>query len=223
MGVKIDQPIVLASSRSVQQIEVNPLSSTQSMSQLQSNIRVARLQKHIAMFMTVVSNLLPSNRFRDWLCDHAAFADRGYTLSVLTGGDGSSDDTIDSVCGVPVVRFACLSLTHAAQYNSEEPEHTFNSDDDIITALRSYLQSSGVDVVIATNTFGDPQTSLLLNVIHQLRTTTPLTGPLVLMDLPNLGIPKDWNDKVDGFIAPSRATGLHTATVTHGELPLKLP
>ena len=176
-------------------------------------------QRHVILFMTDTSHLLPSNRFRDWLCDHAAFADRGYTLSVLTGGDGSSDDTIDSVCGVPVVRFACLSLTHAAQYNSEEPEHIFTSDDDSIAVLRSYLQSSSIDVVIATNTFGDPQTSLLLNVISSMRTVTTKqrTAPLVLMDLPNLLVPHAWCETIDGYIAPSRATGLHPATIDQGE------
>ena len=40
--------------------------------------------------------------------------------------------------------------------------------------------------------------------------------PLVVMDLPNLGIPKNWRGLQDAFVAPSKATGLHHLTLKYG-------
>jgi hypothetical protein len=100
-----------------------------------------------------------------------------------------------------------------------------------MTPLAQYL-SQRVDALLVINTYGDTQTSLLLDIVHAMRSTqqmssedrAPILGtaatvwhpPKVIMDLPNLGLPEKWHGKVDGFVPPSRAAGLHRLTTMHG-------
>ena len=104
--------------------------------------------------------------------------------------------------------------------------------------LKDFL-SRKVDVLMVTNTYGDTQTSLLLNTVHELRNdlcggvadstinnintvgdnvgkARQVRYPSVIMDLPNLGIPINWCGQLDGFVAPSKATGLHFLTLREG-------
>jgi hypothetical protein len=39
--------------------------------------------------------------------------------------------------------------------------------------------------------------------------------PFTIMDMPNIGVRKEWYYHIDGFIAPSRAVGLHLETTSH--------
>lgn len=45
-------------------------------------------RKKVAFFMTTVSGIPPSDRYRDWLCEHAVFLEHGYELAIITGDDG---------------------------------------------------------------------------------------------------------------------------------------
>lgn len=120
--------------------------------------------------------------------------------------------------------FPCLAEDRASTLSTEDLGLLLK--DPSIAALVHYL--SRQDALLVVNTFGDPQTSLLLDVVQALREAqtatetiagaTPWHSPLVIMDLPNIGLPDKWHGKVDGFIAPSRAVALHPATVRHGEL-----
>jgi hypothetical protein len=99
--------------------------------------------------------------------------------------------------------------------------------------LARYL-SQRVDALLVINTYGDTQTSLLLDIVHAMRSTQQMScedsaailgtaatvwhPPKVIMDLPNLGLPEKWHGKVDGFVPPSRAAGLHRLTTMHGML-----
>jgi hypothetical protein len=101
-----------------------------------------------------------------------------------------------------------------------------------LTALLAQYLSQRVDALLVINTYGDTQTSLLLDIVHAMRSTqqmssedsAPILGtaatvwhpPKVIMDLPNLGLPEKWHGKVDGFVPPSRAAGLHRLTTMHG-------
>lgn len=92
-------------------------------------------------------------------------------------------------------------------------------------ALAQHL-SQRVDAIMVANTYGDAKTSLLLDLIRAMRAEASVVQgsgatlwhpPRVIMDLPNLGLPEEWKGKVDGFVAPSRAVGLHTFTLVHGQ------
>jgi hypothetical protein len=84
-----------------------------------------------------------------------------------------------------------------------------------------------LDALLVINTYGDAQSSVMLNIVHALHTSpqerlpapfTKCTPPIVVMDLPNLVVPYKWRDRVDAYIAPSRAVGLHTETVALGKM-----
>ena len=126
--------------------------------------------------------------------------------------------------------FACLREQEVADFSlSGRPAGLLTEPS--VLPLAQYL-SQQVDALLVINTFGDAQSSLLLEVSHQLallhgqgegvQEEHGLGGPkdwhapFVIMDLPNLGVPKEWHHHVDGFIAPSRAVGLHLETTSHG-------
>lgn len=44
--------------------------------------------KRVALFMASVLNVPPSDRYKDWLCEHIAFAKHGYELSIITADNG---------------------------------------------------------------------------------------------------------------------------------------
>ena len=144
------------------------------------------------------------------------------------------------MCGVKIVRYQRLNK----KLNLDTAELQAATRE-----LSEYL-SNNVDLLIVTNTFGDTQTTVLLKVVHDLRTNTRITVadgtstetnadgngnnnnnsnnnnkmnkvhypyPLIMMDLPNLGLPGVWHGLfIDAFIAPSKATGLHWLTIQHG-------
>jgi hypothetical protein len=131
---------------------------------------------------------------------------------------------------VPVAYFACLTK-EAVESSTLPAGGAALLEDPLMAPLAQYL-SQRVDALLVINTYGDTQTSLLLNIVHAMGSTrqlssedsAPILGnaatvwhpPKVIMDLPNLGLPERWHGKVDGFVPPSRAAGLHRLTTRHG-------
>jgi hypothetical protein len=127
-----------------------------------------------------------------------------------------------------VVYFACLGEQEVSNHQLEDGPALLAEP--AVRPLAQYL-SQHVDALLVINTYGDAQTSLLLEVSHQLallhrQGEEEVQGlgdpkdwhsPLVLMDLPNLGVRREWYDRLDGFVAPSRAVGLHLETTAHGK------
>jgi hypothetical protein len=141
-----------------------------------------------------------------------------------------AEDRVAHICGVPVAYFACL--TEEAIESGTLPAGGAALLEHPLTAPLARYLSQRVDALLVINTYGDMQTSLLLDIVHAMRSTqqmssedsAPILGtaatvwhpPKVIMDLPNLGLPEKWHGKVDGFVPPSRAAGLHRLTTMHG-------
>jgi hypothetical protein len=140
----------------------------------------------------------------------------------------AAEDRVAHICGVPVAYFACL--TKEAVESGTLPAGGAALLEDPLTAPLAQYLSQRVDALLVINTYGDTQTSLLLDIVHAMRSTQRLPvgdsvlgtaatvwhPPKVIMDLPNLGLPEKWHGKVDGFVPPSRAAGLHRLTTMHG-------
>lgn len=142
------------------------------------------------------------------------------TIVIMTG----VDDGVRDICGVAVRRFKSLSLEYAASHTValEDLQDATAQD---IPLLVDYLTAT--DIVIICNTYGDHQTSLLLDVIHYMRISAQNedgsmkgTAPLMMIDLPNLEVPNAWHQKIDALIAPSKATGLHRLSIALGKFML---
>jgi hypothetical protein len=126
-----------------------------------------------------------------------------------------------------VAYFACLREADAAWYSPTSGDASLLSDPALLPLVQ-YL-SQHVDALLVVNSYGDAQTSLLLDVVQSMKLhgraappafakgTAPQHPPLVIMDLPNLSLTQHWNGKVDGFIAPSRAVALHYDTIAHSK------
>ncbi|KAJ1429321.1 hypothetical protein B484DRAFT_449454 [Ochromonadaceae sp. CCMP2298] len=202
-------------------------------------IRVAFFAHHVAQTPSL------SDRTFDWACD-STFRENGFETVIISGTAGESgiDGTAagvatgagaeEEVCGVRVVRFQCLSQGHEQQQGQEQRS---------CAELADYL--AHIDAVVASNTYGDPGTTALLIAVAGRRRGSEGNGsgggggnasdgkgengwggegsgmpprrPLVVMDLPNLGLPPSWTHLVDAFVAPSRAVGLHRLTRQHGK------
>lgn len=134
------------------------------------------------------------------------------------------DDGVRDVCGVAVRRFKCLSLGYANSHSvTAQDLQLQDASAEDTPQLAAYL--STIDIAIVGNTYGDAQTSLLLDVVHLMRASNKAGGsgamngkvPQVMIDLPNLEVPSDWQHKIDALIAPSKATGLHRLSISLGK------
>ena len=161
-----------------------------------------------------------------------------------------------SVYDVPVVYFDALTVAVAGSINSKIDISSISNSSTVlphttvlqlllhpaVLPLVRYLCSGAVDVLMVVNTFGDAQTTLLLDVVLLLRTLQqpvqqqqqteqiqhynllfteigqPYSWhlPKIVMDLPNLGLPSKWHHKLDAFVAPSRFAGLSELTTVFG-------
>jgi hypothetical protein len=129
-----------------------------------------------------------------------------------------------------VAYFACLTK-QAIENGTVSADGAALLEHPLTSPLARYL-SQRVDALLVINTYGDTQTSLLLDIVRAMRSTQQMSSedsaailgtaatvwhpPKVIMDLPNLGLPEKWHGKVDGFVPPSRAAGLHRLTTMHG-------
>jgi len=179
---------------------------------------VRRKDSSIVFFMSNVNRILNSNRFKDWLCDAATFRSHALRLFILapyneeTDSDGSSRTRY---CNVDIIRFAALSTKRAADFEKHLDTMDDSHPDYLDIHFLTAFLSEETHVLLLVNTFGDPQTSLLLSIVNHLRSNQH-PAPSVLMDLPNLKIPAPWASVLDGLIAPSRAVGMHESTTSHG-------
>jgi hypothetical protein len=129
-----------------------------------------------------------------------------------------------------VVYFACLRESEAASYIPSGAGPSVLTEPAVLP-LAEYL-SQHIDALLVVNSYGDAQTSLLLDVVQAMKRAAAgeslasaedsaslrdWHAPLVIMDLPNLSLPKHWNGKLDGFIAPSKAAALHYDTIAHSK------
>ena len=174
----------------------------------------------MVFFVSNVNNIGNSNRFKDWLCDAPTFHQHGLRLLILAPYQEGIDNGMDEgsrlrYCNVEVIRFAALSTKRAADLELQLDTMTESHPDYLDIHFLTAFLSEETKVLILVNTFGDPQTSLLVKIIHHLRTHHH-PAPTVLMDLPNLTIPAPWSGDLDGLIAPSRAVGMHASTTSHG-------
>lgn len=172
----------------------------------------------VVFFVSNVNNILNSNRFKDWLCDADTFHTHALRLLILapfnedTDSDGSSRSRY---CNVAIIRFTALSTKRAADFERQLDTMSDSDPDHLDIHFLTAFLSEETKVLLLVNTFGDPQTSLLLKIVSHLR-SNQYPAPSVLMDLPNLEIPTLWASVLDGLIAPSRAVGMHASTTSHG-------
>ena len=175
------------------------------------------------------------------------------TATETIEGVGKQGMPSRSVYDVPVVYFDALTVAVAGSINSKIDINSMSNSSTDTTVLQlllhpavlplvRYLCSGAVDVLMVVNTFGDAQTTLLLDVVLLLRTLQqpvqqqqqteqiqyykllfaeigqPYSWhlPKIVMDLPNLGLPSKWHHKLDAFIAPSRFAGLSELTTVFG-------
>jgi hypothetical protein len=148
-----------------------------------------------------------------------------------------------NLCGAPIIRFEALSHDYAKSLTVDadtlhRPEiqavaaylHTV----DVLLTVNTYgdAQTSLLLFIIHTQRENNNNNNKNNNSnnIHQM-TLDPNSGslpvskssqskvwktPLIVMDLPNLGLPSHWNGRVDAFIAPSRFVAFSTMTTDEG-------
>lgn len=142
----------------------------------------------IVFYISNVDNILDSNRFKDWLCDSDIFLKHGFTMTIITtttstaitprskDSNNNNDDNmfISQYCGVDIIRFEALSISktiHLIEYFDEILTSLYsnnNLDRRILNSLIMFL-SNNTDVLLLINTFGDPQTTLLLKCVNYLK------------------------------------------------------
>jgi len=170
----------------------------------------------IGLFMHNISLLsLPSFRLNDWISSREIFESLGHSLVIITGtdslavGDGEVGVTgavgeieveVETVGGIPVLRFDFLDAL------AEQDSIPYSISQSIA------LQLLSLDALVLTNTYADRRSTLLLSIL-----ATMSVRPLVLLDLPNVGVGDGWAAVVDAFIAPSRAVAFHHRSAQFGK------
>jgi hypothetical protein len=118
----------------------------------------------------------------------------------VTGAVGEIEVKVETVGGILVLRFDFLDAL------AEQVWIPYSISQPIA------LQLLSLDALVLTNTYADRQSTLLLSILAPIS-----VRPLVLLDLPNVGVGDDWAGVVDAFIAPSRAVAFHHKTAQFGE------
>ena len=154
-----------------------------------------------------------------------------------------TDTQMTDVCGAPIIRFEALSQNYAKSLTVDAdtlrmPEiqavAAYLHSVDVLLTVNTYgdAQTSLLLFIIHAQRENNniSNTSYATNNTHE-ATLDPESGsqpvskirqykvwktPLIVMDLPNLGLPIQWNGRVDAFIAPSRFVAFNTITTDEG-------